>query len=215
MVYNILRENIMSGYLKPGTRLVLKVIAGELGVSEIPVREAIRMLEAQGLVTITPHAGARVSSLLSADVEEMFSIRSVLEGYATKLATPHISPGLMQELESCLLEMEKCIEEKDYAALGLLNRQFHCKIYAASPNMLLSRMISDLWDSSERSKAIFYLSKDRPRQSLQEHREILSAIKAGDGDRAEVLVREQKLRTREVMVEYLRSIEQKENKKQN
>lgn len=187
--YNILRENIVSGNLKPGTKLVIRKIARELGVSEIPVREAIRMLETHGFVKMAPHSVAEVSKLEKNDMVEIFEIRSILEGYATKISVPHIKGKTIKDLEKLIEEMKQCIEEKNYVEFGVLNRKFHLLIYEFSPNKKLLELILNMYEASERARAIFALCNERAIMALKEHENILEAIKAKDADKVEVLVK--------------------------
>lgn len=202
-VYNVLRENIVSGQLEPGTRLIIKKIAQDLGVSEIPVREAIRMLEAQGLVSMTPHAGAQVATFDIDDIREVTDIRSLLEGYAARTALPFIDQKAIAELEECIEEMVKCVEAGDNVNFGVLNRKFHQKIYEHSPYKRLYKMIYEMWDGSERTRAVFSLSKRRPQESIREHEAILKAIKEQDEDSVERLIREHRQRVGSILIEYL------------
>ncbi len=202
MVYRILRENIISGHLKPGSRLVLRAIAEELGVSELPVREALRRLEAERLVKVTPHSGAEVVGLCPHDIREIFAIRSVLEGYATRLAAPNISSEVLLELRELTEKMKDYALQGDAQSVGILNREFHRKIYELSPFPRLQKLIFDLWDESERSRAVFTFDQRRPLESVKEHEAILDAIEAGDGQQVEQIVREHKRRTGDILVEY-------------
>lgn len=190
LVYNVLRENIMSGNLEPGKRLVIKKIAQELGVSEIPVREAIRSLEAQGLVTMAPHAGAQVAKFNAHDVEEIMELRSILEGYAARTAIPNITGEVLAQLKDYLNQMKKRADEGDFVEFGVLNRKFHQIIYELTPNKRLYRMITDILNEFERTRSVFGLSKKRSEDSLKEHTAILEALVEGDGDRVERLIRE-------------------------
>lgn len=209
VVYNVLRENIVNGNLEPGTRLVIKKIAQDLGVSEIPVREAIRMLEAQGLVTMTPHTGAQVSKFNVDDIQEIVAVRGLLEGYAARTAIPFIEGAVLTELNTCLAAMKKCVEEGNLSEFGSLNRQFHQLIYDQSPIKRLNKMISELWDGSERTRAVFGISKQRPQESLKEHQGILAAILEGNGDKVERLVREHRRKIGEIIINHLKAVEAK------
>lgn len=148
IVFNVLRENIVNGNLEPGTRLILKTIANDLGVSEIPVREAIRMLEAQGLVTMTPHAGAQVSKFNVNDIREIAEIRGLLEGYAIRTAIPFIKGEVLSTLNAIIDEMRRFIEGAENIDYAALNRKFHQTIYEQSPSPRLRKMIAEVWDGS-------------------------------------------------------------------
>lgn len=203
-VYNVLKENILDGHLKPGTRLVLSRIAKELGVSEIPVREAIRMLEAKGLVTLTPHAGAQVSELDAEDVQEIAMIRSLLEGYASKSAVPFIKQKDLNLLYEYMDKMEECINNNDGTTFGVLNRQFHSLIYELCPYKRLQKMIYELWDGYERTRSVFSIGKNQLLKSLNEHKEILYAIESGNSERVEYLVRKHRMKSAKSLIEYLK-----------
>jgi DNA-binding GntR family transcriptional regulator len=204
----VLRENIVSGNLEPGTRLIIKKIAQDLGVSEIPVREAIRMLEAQGLVTMTPHAGAQVATFDIDDIREVTAIRSLLEGYAARSAIPFIDDADIREFEDYIDEMKRYVEIGDNTNFGILNRKFHQKLYEKSPYKRMYRMIYEIWDGSERTRAVFSLSKKRPQESIREHQAIISALKEKDGDKVERLVREHRQRVGSILIEHLIKAEQ-------
>lgn len=199
IVYNVLRENIISGNLEPGTKLVIKRIAQELGVSEIPVREAIRSLEAQGLVTMTPHSGAQVAKLNAEDVEEIMEIRSILEGYAARTAIPHVTNEVVEQLRKCIEEMQKCVDEGDFVEFGVLNRKFHQIIYKLTPNKRLYKMINDLLNEFERTRSVFGLSKKRSEDSIREHKAILEAICQENGDMLELSIREHRQRVGQIL----------------
>ncbi|NPV70023.1 MAG: GntR family transcriptional regulator [Firmicutes bacterium] len=189
VVYRALREHIVNGDLEPGTRLLQKKIAEELGVSEIPVREAIRQLQAEGLVVVTPHSGAEVASFRPEEIEEALAIRGVLEGFAARTAVGRAAPGAIAELRSILDNMGRCVENDDRANYGILNHEFHTKLYALSPYPKLQKMIEEIWYGAERSRSVFKLAPERLRPSHQEHLAILEALEKGEEERVEELVR--------------------------
>ena len=209
IVFNVLRENIVNGNLEPGTRLILKTIANDLGVSEIPVREAIRMLEAQGLVTMTPHAGAQVSKFNVNDIREIAEIRGLLEGYAIRTAIPFIKGEVLSTLNAIIDEMRRFIEGAENIDYAALNRKFHQTIYEQSPSPRLRKMIAEVWDGSESTRAVFGFSKQRPKDSFKEHQDILAAIIEEDGDKAERLMREHRRRVAEILIKHITAIESK------
>lgn len=188
-VYKALREHIVNGDLESGTRLIQKQIAAELGVSEIPVREAIRQLQAEGLVVVTPHSGAEVASFRPEEIEEALAIRGVLEGFAARTAVRRIAPEMLAELRCILDDMERCVETDDKARYETLNREFHTKLYSLSPYPRLQKMIKEIWYGAERSRSVFKLAPDRLHPSHQEHLAILEALVKGDEARVEELVR--------------------------
>lgn len=193
MVYDYLKKCILSGALKPAEKIVIREISKKLNVSDIPVREAIRKLESQGFVGIIPHVGARVIEIKRDEIEEIYVIRSELESLATRLASKYINDREFYKLEKMLDECEKSIQSGSYERIGELNKHFHLEIYSCSPYKRLFNMISDLWASSSMMRSVFVLSPVRARQSLKEHRQILEALKNGNGKLAGKLVRRQKI----------------------
>ena len=201
--YAVLRENIVNGHLKPGTKLLQKRIADELGVSEIPVREAIKRLQAEGFVTVTPHSGAQVAEFNQEEMQEALAIRSVLEGFAARTGALRASAKDIEKLESILEKMKKCVEEKDDARYGTLNQEFHNSLYALSPYKRLQRMINEIWYGAERTRSVFALVPGRLEASYAEHRQIVDAVKAGLGEKVEELVRQHRLTVAKHLQQYV------------
>ncbi|MDR2006396.1 MAG: GntR family transcriptional regulator [Acidaminococcales bacterium] len=199
-VYNILKENIVTGNLKPGERLVIRKTAQELGVSEIPVREAIRLLEAQGFVTMTPHAGAHVSMLDEENIREIIELRSIIEGYAAKSAIP-LSKTEAKELAACIDKMRGCCIKGDYAQFGFFNAKFHAIMYERVGNKRMKKIIFSLQSECERTRAVFSLSPTRAEQSIKEHEEILAVLLAGDKEKVEFLARRHRQRAGKALLE--------------
>lgn len=208
VVYNVLRENIVNGNLKPGTRLIIRRIAQDLGVSEIPVREAIRSLEAQGLVTMTPHSGAQVTKLDEDDIKEIMEVRSILEGYAARLAVP-LSPEILDRLRVCMNEMRECVARGEYAQFGIINRKFHKIIYEQAANKRLKKLLNEMFNESERSRAVFGLSQKRSEQALKEHEAIMATLISGDGEKVEELIRIHRQRASQELINCLVTDESK------
>ncbi len=202
-MYNILQENIINGKLKPGTRLVIRRIAEELGVSQIPVREAIRSLEAQGLVVVIPHSGAHVSELNIDEVKEIMELRSVLEGYATRSIMP-VKGDTIEQLQKCMEEMRACINAGNLSEFGVINRKFHAIIYEQTPNKRLCKLINEILHESERTRAVFNLSVKRSEEAYKEHEDILNALIDGKEDRVESLVRKHRQRVGQIIIDCIK-----------
>ena len=128
VVYDYLKRGIISGKFMAGEKLIVKDISRELNVSFTPVREAINRLEAQGLISITPHVGANVEKIDGNKIEEIYIIRSELESLATRLASKHIKKYDFNKLEKILKEQERSIQSKNYERIGEINKQFHLAI---------------------------------------------------------------------------------------
>jgi len=196
VAYSVLKEEILSGKLRPGESLTLRALAGRLGMSEIPVREALQRLGPEGLVVIVPHVGAKVSDLAIEDIAENLLIRAELEGLAAALAAGHVTESVLQRLRALVDTMEMCVLDNDLEQFGELNRRFHQAMYEVLPNRQLTQLITDLWNQVPRARTVFALIPQHTEESHREHKEILAALEARDGERARALVRKQKLRAR-------------------
>ena len=203
-VLNKIRENILTGRYPSGSKLDQKALTTELGVSLIPVREALRRLEAEGFIYILPHRGAFVSELSIQDLEEIYLIRENLEGLATELGIPNLAPKHLGQLGELIAEMETATEARDFARLLTLNRTFHFVIYGASERPLLFQMIAGLWDRSARYRYIYTYLPERQLQALSEHKEIYDACLKRETKRASDAVRNNVRQTVEGIVSKLR-----------
>ena len=194
LVYEHLREQILSGELRPGDRVPINRVARELGVSDIPAREGVKRLEADGLLSFTTHKGAVVTRMGRREVEEMFAIRTELEALALRQAAPRITPAELAELRTILDAMTRAEREGQIEDYGRLNREFHLRAYSFQPYLKLRSMIESLWDSTDWCRRIFAAEADSIRISLTEHEAIYDALARGDGEAASVFLRAQKHR---------------------
>lgn len=188
----VLREAIVSGVLRPGEALHAGPLAETLGMSRIPVREAFRRLEQEGLVAIRPHVGASVRSLPKHEIEENLVIRGELEALATRLVAPHISDATLAELEAFVSEMDECVASGDAERFGRVNRAFHLTIYRENPYPRLFELIEQFWSAFSRSRSVFALEPELMRHSQVGHAQLLEALQARDAHLAELVIRGQK-----------------------
>lgn len=192
IVYDFLKLNILNGKLKSGERIAVSDVAKILGISGIPIREALTKLEAEGLVTITPHIGARVVSIDKIKLEEIHVIRTELEGLATRLACQCLKEEDFERLEQVLKESEAAFAAADYKELTELNESFHFTIYRCCPNQSLNKMIVELLNKSRFASSSLVISESRAKKSIEEHRSIVQALKTKDGESASKIVKQQK-----------------------
>ena len=189
-VFQKLRADILSGVYKEHEELREITIGEELGVSRTPVREALRQLELEGLVTIIPNKGAYVTGITPKDVYDIYKIRSMLEGVCARWATEHITEKQIEELEEVLLlsefHLQKKGEEKAEQVTEL-DGKFHKVLYEASDSRILEHVLSDFHKYVQMARALSVGEKNRAQKSVQEHREILEAIRNRDKDLAEEL----------------------------
>lgn len=202
-VYNKLRQGIIKGKLKPGQKVVMADLAKAFGLSETPVREAIRRLESEGYVDFTPHTGAIVTKIDEGELVEIYLIRIALEELATRLASPHITEKDIDFLNKKNREMEMAIQQNRYEILAGINKLFHLRIYKAAPFPRLYKMICDLWDTFERWPSVFSYVPERAAASVEEHKKIIQALQTRDTDQADQLIKEQKERTLKALQKYM------------
>ncbi len=204
-VLDTIREGILVGRFPLGSRLDQQALADELGVSVIPVREGLRQLEAEGLVSIYPRRGAFVTKLSVDELKEIYEVREVLEELATQLAVANISRQTLEQLSGIIERMEGATQAHDSAHLLELNRTYHFSIYKASHRPFLLQMISGLWDRCSLYRRLYIHLPERARQALVEHKEIYAACQAGDSVAAGEAVRENIRQTVEGIIQKLQS----------
>jgi DNA-binding GntR family transcriptional regulator len=196
--YEGLRQAILTGRIAPNEPINPKEIATELDMSVIPVREALRRLEQEGLIVIKPHIGAAVRDLPVAELRENLLIRSELEALAARLAAPLMTGEALARAQAILAKMQACITKKQYGPFGGLNREFHMAIYDVIPERGLVKLIEQQWDQVPRAASVFALVPEHAIIAQQEHIAIFDALKRGDAETAANLTREHKLRARTV-----------------
>ena len=181
--YENLKEEISSGAFPPGEKLIIHKLAMRYGISDSPVREALRSLEAEGAVKNTPHVGYIVMEPDFTDLEQIIEVRQLLEGHATWLAAHHITPSALTRLKSLIDEMNACGND-DVVLFGQLNAEFHDIIYSSCGNTVLYDTIKHSASMAPRTKSIFSLVTNRRQSSLKEHELIYQNLKEGNADKA-------------------------------
>jgi DNA-binding GntR family transcriptional regulator len=177
--YRAIRERILSGAYGPGYRVVMDTIAAELDVSAVPVREAIRRLEAEGLVVYRPNAGAQVAPAEPGLFDGEMAVLAVLEGYATALAAEEMGPKDIASLEQVNQQMVEAMERIDALAFGRLNQEFHGVIYARCPNPSLVELLLDVGRRLDAiRRTVFVQIPYRGSASIDEHRQLIALIEA-------------------------------------
>jgi DNA-binding GntR family transcriptional regulator len=184
IVCALLREMIIGGEVPPGEQLRQRELAGRFGVSQTPVREALRRLESEGLVVNDPHRGATVNESKQGAVEDQGQVRAVLEALGVRLAARNMTPVLVAELRQMNAVMEHMAEgDPDYPTA---NRAFHFKVYEIAGSPLLLSLMRLLWQS-----LLLGPMAARPHQeSWRQHEQLVDALALRDGDLAAQLMRE-------------------------
>ena len=192
-VFQRIREDILNGKYKENDELRENTIGKELGVSRTPVREALRQLELEGLVTIIPNRGAYVTGISHKDIWDIYVIRSMLEGLCARWAVEHITDAQLDELEETILLSEfQMKKESGFSAeqIAALDGRFHSILYEASGSRILGHVLTDFHNYVQTARRSSVVSEDRARKSIREHRQILRAIRDRDEEMAEQLANE-------------------------
>lgn len=187
-VKDYLLDAILKGHLEPGDRVVESRIAQQIGVSQGPVREALRDLELLGFIESEPFRGSRVRKLSSDDLVEIYPIRAALEGVAAREATPRIDAASLETLDECLQAMRKAASEDDPPAHIEADVRFHRTIVELSRN----RMLLQMWQSTNLSSSTMITVALAHRSLLEladRHLPIIEALKSGDPGNAEKVMR--------------------------
>lgn len=196
-IYAVLRNRIIDGSLASGSPLREEKIAREMGVSRTPVREALQRLESNEFVVARPRKGLVVKGLSEEDLIDIFQIREALEGMAARLAARNARPADIAALEALVDEME-AVKDEDAGRLRALTGEFHLRVAKCTDNDRLHRMIRELQDRVRQFGDSTLFLPDQPSEALREHRNLAAAIRDGDGDRAEDVVRTHRRRTLEI-----------------
>jgi DNA-binding GntR family transcriptional regulator len=185
-----LREKILRGEFREGEQLRQHAIADELAVSRIPVREALRQLEAEGLVKIQDHRGAVVTALSPDEIEELFEMRAALESLTLRRAVPHLTEEGLAQAEQALTRYERALNaEADFDVWGELHWQFHSVLYAAANRPRSLALIQTLNNNADRYIRLHILfSRDAHRHAKDEHRAILELCRQRDARAASQLL---------------------------
>ncbi len=184
-VFKYIKNQLINGHYKPGESLVESKLAEELGVSRTPIREAIRLLEVEGLVEITPNKGAVVLGISAKDVEDIYAIRCLVEGLAARMAAERMSAIDKKELQKIMDLMDFYSQKGDIDELADLDNRFHQIIYEASGSRILNLMLGNLHLYAQMARIESLKVPNRVEHTLAEHHAILDAFLEKDPDKAE------------------------------
>ena len=209
-VFERLRRFILEGEYEPDERLVEEQLAERLGVSRTPIRQALTMLEAEGLVEVAPNRGATVCSFSVDEVWDIYDLRAVLEGHAARRAAGRIGEFELAELRRLAAEMERTTPERfsdheeEIRQLVVHNQHFHGTIVTACRNQRLERLVRRTIEIPLMFKAFFWYTPHERTISNHYHRQILHALGQGDADRAEIVMREHVYEGRDFVIQALK-----------
>ena len=186
-VYRELRAALLHGTIAPGERLVEADLAGRLGVSRTPVREALARLVAEGMVTV--RGSGLVARDAAGEMADIYGLRQVLEGYAARLAAQRATPEELDRLSALSSQLRTAIDQDDLDQHVELNNAFHLAVAEASRNDRLIKLISDYRAYFLNREALRRYDRATMLRSQEQHEAIVTALRAGVGDAAEQLVR--------------------------
>lgn len=189
-VFQKIREDILAGNYAEKEELREAAISKELGVSRTPVREALRQLELEGLVTIVPNKGAHVNGISAKDVRDIYTIRSYLEGLCARWACEHITDEQLEGLEEIVCISEFRISKGHREQMAEMDSRFHVLLYASCGSKILEHVLTDYHQYVERVRRNTLSSLERATEAVQEHKSILNALRNKDADTAEKLANE-------------------------
>lgn len=184
-VYDRIREDILNGVYKEHEELKEATLGKMMEVSRTPVREALRQLELEGLVEIIPNKGARVTGITKKDIEDIYQIRYLLEGLSARWATEHVTEELIDKMEETLYLTEFHAKKGNFGQVYELDSQFHELMYEASGSKMLNHILSDFHMYVTRIRKTSLATDNRSKNSTEEHRAILEAIKERNAEKAE------------------------------
>ena len=208
IVYDMILQKITEGEYQPGDRLIIRNVAIENHVSDIPVREAIRLLERDGYVQVHANQGAVVCEISKEKLSEIFQLRAVLEGYAARQSIDYLSSDDYKELRQINQKLKESISKKELPKqFSQLNMEFHLRMYSVLPQKMLYNMIVELWKKYSITKAVFSLVPGRGENSVEQHENILQLMEKKKYKEVEMLMREHKI---QAGVAFCRQIEQRE-----
>lgn len=204
-VVSRLRDLIIRGSLAPGSKIIESRVAEQLDISRTPLREALKLLEREGLVEIRQNRGAIVVPLTHHDAMEQFEVLAELERAACEYAAKRMSKDAMRELRRLQISMEKSYQNDELNAYFKINQQIHSFIADSAKNSVLRQAHEGLLARVTRSRYFALSAPMRWDDSVSEHREILSALEARDSSGAGIAMRNHVLRTGQVISDFIQS----------
>lgn len=189
VVFKTLRRGILTGELKPGERLMEIHLANRLGVSRTPIREAIRKLELEGLVTMVPRRGAEVANITEKNLKDVLEVRQALESLAIELACERISEEAKDSLKEKLDQVESAVRTGDTGAIASADVAFHDAIVEASGNARLIQLVSNLGEQMYRYRFEYIKDVSKHSQIMSEHRIMYESIMEKNKEKAAQIVK--------------------------
>ena len=213
VAYDAIRQAIVEGGYRPGERLVEQRLAEAHGLSRTPVREALKWLEAEGLIRIEPHRGAVVRPITLDDIRDIYELRAELEGYAARRAAARIDATALAEMASAIDAFEAAVVDAAHGdleavrAVNAANRRIHDAVVTAAAHDRLAQLLHRTVDVPLVFEAFRRFDRAELERSNQFHRLVHRALVAGDAARAEALMREHIAQGRDVLLDAVQAPE--------
>ena len=206
-VARLLRKAILDGRLQPGQPLRERALAEELGISRTPIREALFILQGEGLVGMTPNRGATVRTITATDIAEIYTLRSLLESHAAATAADRITRTDLERLEEAWTRLERIGRFGTAHEQAEADLQLHGTIVDAAGSQLLKTMIGQVHAFTVTYRSRYPYSPDQARLANEQHRTIIDALRDHDGPRAEELMREHVTWSRQIALRHFTATE--------
>lgn len=207
VVFNTLREAILKGDLKPGERLMELQLAAKLGVSRTPIREAIRMLEQEGLAVTVPRKGAEVAKMTEKDMEDVLQVRDALDELAVRIACEKITDEGLSDLVTAHERFEKSLNCGDIKQIAQADVDFHDCIYRATQNQKLITLLNNLREQMYRYRVEYLKDKDHYPLLIEEHNQIVEGIRNRDKEHVSEAMRKHVMNQAEAVKNVIRNQE--------
>jgi DNA-binding GntR family transcriptional regulator len=172
-----LRDDLVTGQLPPGGQVLQESLALRYGVSRVPLREALKVLEGEGHLVHHRHRGYFVAELSVADLVEVYRLRELLEAEAIRLAVPRLSDDDLRGLEAAALEVRTCGDKGDLVAMAEANRQFHFLLFDRSGSPRLVRLLRQLWDATDIYRRLYFAQRANRKRINDDHDDLLGAVR--------------------------------------
>jgi DNA-binding GntR family transcriptional regulator len=185
--YRLIKEKVVTLELPPSAVIDEHILMQELGLGRTPIREALQRLDSEGLVNIVPRRGTFVNDISVTDLQKIFELRVVLEGFCARLAAQRITEDELKRMENVLQDLDQ-LQNGDPQVLMSIDKRFHRLLHAAADNEFMTDILDRLYDLSLRLWYLVLNRLDEVRHSIEQHFEVLNALEEGNGTRAEAVI---------------------------
>lgn len=186
--YQLIKQKIITLELKPSAVIDEQSLMDELDLGRTPIREALQRLDSENLVNVVPRRGTFVTDISLTDLQKIFELRIVVEGFCARLAAQRVTPAQLAQMDAILEDLDQA-RPGDYRTLISIDERFHAMLYQAADNEFLAGVLNRLYDLSLRLWYLVLNDLDDVQDSIEQHRAVADALRSGDEDRAEALIK--------------------------